>query len=258
MQKTPLYAEERKQKIMNYIEINARCSVGELAELFDITPVTIRSDLRDLEKSGKIIRTHGGAVLRSKTEHEDFVDERKNHDKKFSIAEKAVEFLHDGDSIALDTGTTALAFANAIVNSAIRNLKIITPDVLLIHTLEQRQDFEIISLGGQVRHGFHFACGDMTLQMLDNFHVDKFFLTTSAIDLVHGLTTPNPGTANLKAKMISIAKETNVLVDSTKFNKVCFCKICDFDRIERIIVDDGLHEETRKALQQLVPAVFLA
>lgn len=117
MQKNPnpLFAEERKRKIMNFIKTNTRCSVSELAKLFDITPATIRSDLRELEKNGSIIRTHGGAVLRNKIEQEEVLDNRKNDDKKMKIAQSAIAYVHDGDTLALDTGTTALAFANALI-----------------------------------------------------------------------------------------------------------------------------------------------
>ena len=120
MQKNPnpLFAEERKRKIMNFIKTNTRCSVSELAELFDITPATIRSDLRELEKNGSIIRTHGGAVLRNKIEQEEVLDNRKNDDKKMKIAQSAIAYVHDGDTLALDTGTTALAFANALIQSS--------------------------------------------------------------------------------------------------------------------------------------------
>ena len=134
MQKNPnpLFAEERKRKIMNFIKTNTRCSVSELAELFDITPATIRSDLRELEKNGSIIRTHGGAVLRNKIEQEEVLDNRKNDDKKMKIAQSAIAYVHDGDTLALDTGTTALAFANALIQSSKKNLKIITSDLMLL------------------------------------------------------------------------------------------------------------------------------
>lgn len=260
MQKNPnpLFAEERKRKIMNFIKTNTHCSVSELAKLFDITPATIRSDLRELEKNGSIIRTHGGAVLRNKIEQEEVLDNRKNDDKKMKIAQSAIAYVHDGDTLALDTGTTALAFANALIQSSKKNLKIITSDLMLLHTFEKRQDFEIISIGGEIRHGFHFACGDIAIRMLSAFHVDKFFLTTSAIDLVQGLTTPNAGTAHLKAKMMAIANETILLVDSTKFNKVCFCKFADLSQLSRIIVDDAIEHEQQEHLRKTIQEVILA
>lgn len=246
-----LFMEERKQKILNYIQIHKRCSVNDLAKLFNITPATIRSDLRELEKTQAIIRTHGGAVLNKKTAHEDFISERKNEDKKNTIALGAIEFMKDGDSIVIDTGTTANAFALALFNSNLKNIKVLTSDISILKLLEDKKDFELISLGGTIRSGFHFACGDITLQILDQFYVDKAIITTSAIDLQHGLTTPNTQTAQLKAKMISRAKELYLLVDSTKFNQTCFSKFADISQFDSIIVDDGIDEKTLSSLTKL-------
>lgn len=253
-----LYMEERKQKILNFIQLNERCSVNELARLFNLTPATIRNDLRELEKTQEIIRTHGGAVLNKKTTHEDFISERKNEDKKNTIALRAIDFMKDGTSIVIDTGTTANAFAQALFHSNLKNIKVLTSDFAILKLLEEKSDYELISLGGTVRNGFHFACGELTLQILDTFYVDKAIITTSAIDIQHGLTTPNTQTAQLKAKMLSRAKELYLLVDSTKFNQTSFSKFADISQFDCIIVDNGIDENTLMELRSRANDVIVA
>lgn len=257
MKTSELYAEERRQKIIRYLQIHTRCSVGELATLFETTPVTIRSDLRILEQTGKLTRTHGGAMLKSQVVLENFVHERKNDEVKNKIAFNAISYIKDGDSIALDTGTTAFAFANALIHSDIKNIKIITADFSILSILEKREDFEVIALGGKMRHGFHFSYGDMTLQMLELFRVDKCILTTSALDFEQGLTTPNMDTAMLKAKLVNIAKEVILLCDASKLNKVCFSKICDLEKIDTLIVDDSINPSLFDELKKYIKSVVI-
>ena len=258
MARNGLTTDERRAEIEQIVRDNMRCNVNELAERFSVTTATIRTDLKDLEQSGVVVRTYGGAVLREHLTREQRLSERGNQDKKRRIARRALEFIKDGDILALDTGTTSAILAEEIVRSDRAGLFIVSPDFAVLSILEEREDVPLVAIGGQVRHGYHFACGDMAVSMLDRFRVEKFFLSPGAVDLKEGITTPSVRTSYLKAKLMEIAQETILVCDSTKYDNVCFNRIADLDEVSHIVVDDGLPAERVRALEELGRDVLIA
>ncbi len=258
MSRNGLSTEERRAEMLDVIRMDTRCNVNDLAERFSVTTATIRTDLNELERAGFVVRTYGGAVLREHLTGEEGLTRRHHQDKKRRIAARALELIEDGDIIALDTGTTALCLAEAIVRSDLRDLRIVSPDFSSMVVLEEREDFELVLIGGQVRHGYHFSCGDMATSQLNLFHADKCFISPGAIDLKEGLTTPSVRTSYLKAKLMDIAHETILISDSTKYGTVCFNRFASLDEVSHIVVDNELDPEVLVQLESTGRDVLLA
>ena len=147
--KETLFAEERQAQILKTLKAEHKVFVPALCELFDVSPVTIRNDLNYMQEKGLLKRTHGGAVLKSKIGYEENVAEKlsKNQRQKEKIAELAVSYVEDGDIIALDTGTTMLAFAKKLTEK--KNLTIVTNDLNIAAYFDSnKEDITVILLGG--------------------------------------------------------------------------------------------------------------
>lgn len=258
MAERPLNIAERRERMLTLILARSSCSVAELAQEFSVTPATIRSDLAHLEQERLVTRTHGGVVARAGVDREKVLADRGEGAVKARIAEKALELVENGDSLSIDTGTTAIAFAHALAQSSLTGLKVISSDLTVLSLLETRDDFETIAIGGRVRPGFHFACGGITLAALDYFSVEKCFVSTTCIDIREGLTTPNVDTAQLKAKYLSIGHASALLVDSTKFGRVSFSKFADLDQIDHVVVDDGIRPAITQELRRHKCDVLIA
>lgn len=258
MAERPLNIAERRERMLTLILARSSCSVAELAQEFSVTPATIRSDLAHLEQERLVTRTHGGVVARAGVDREKVLADRGEDAVKARIAEKALELVENGDSLSIDTGTTAIAFAHALAQSSLTGLKVISSDLTVLSLLETRDDFETIAIGGRVRPGFHFACGGITLAALDYFSVEKCFVSTTCIDIREGLTTPNVDTAQLKAKYLSIGHASALLVDSTKFGRVSFSKFADLDQIDHVVVDDGIRPAITQELRRHKCDVLIA
>ena len=112
----PLSSEERRMEIMSMLERGASVQVAQLAETFGVSRVTARADLDALERDGKLRRTHGGATSLSRTLTVSVQDRRVNvnAEAKRKIARRALSFVEDGDSILVDSGTTALEFVRLL------------------------------------------------------------------------------------------------------------------------------------------------
>lgn len=257
MEDNKLYTAQRRNEILKILREQGSVSVNQLADQFQVSGTTIRLDLTALEKTGAIARTHGGAVLGSIIEREPLIQERKNNEEKERIAQKAVSFIGENDTILIDTGTTMQALASALLESDITRLAVYSNDLDVLRALEEKEYFELHLLGGVIRNGFHYTGGNQVITELGNYHFKKMFLATSAISPEHGLTTANPELAAMKAAMISASEKVFLLTDSSKMHHVLLRRFADLDAVDTLITDNGLEEEDAEVLGKMVKTLVI-
>ena len=244
------FVEERRQLIVECLNVDLRTTVTQLSKKFSVSPATIRSDLRELESLGLLKRTHGGAVSNIKTNYElnSYQKEVKHVEEKKKIAQAAAKYIHENDTVALDTGTTAFELAKLLVS--FKNLTVVTNDLQIASFLECHSSTNIIFVGGWVRRNFHCTTGQIAVDTISGLNVDKSFIAANGFDLRKGLSTPNPETAYFKKKLIEIASQVIVIADSSKCNKVSFVKFADISDIDIIVTDNKMPNDVVKALEK--------
>lgn len=247
--KETVFAEERKNRILQLLHENNKLLVPDLCDAFHVSPATIRNDLRELESCGLLQRTHGGALSNPKTRFElnSYQKEVSLLAEKQAIARFAAGMVEDGDTIAIDTGTTTLEFARQL--SGKRDITVVTNDIQIASQLEKSANASVILIGGILRRGFHCTVGPAAVRMLNEFSVDKAFMATNGISLEKGLTTPDMNQAEIKKAMIAIAGEVIVLCDSTKFGNKAFVQVAPVSAVGRIITDGKIDERDFRAFQ---------
>lgn len=245
-----LYAEERKNEIVKMLEKEERVQVNDLVKLFEVSGSTIRTDMRELEKEGLLTRTHGGAIRNPQRTYEDSPKVRELTEEKRSIAKEAVQLLKDGDSIAIDTGTSCFAFAETLSHSNKKNLRIVTYDLHIATLLSETTDYEIFFAGGVIRNGFQYTAGEVVIDVLNDFLVDKAIIATTSFSIAKGYSTPNVGTAELKKKLFSIAKQKIVLCDAAKIGKESFKIFAATAEADLLITDSTIDKKQRLQLEK--------
>ena len=171
----------RRSKILESIEEKGQLRVPELSERFGVSVVTIRNDLIQLEKKNLLIRTHGGAIKEKRVSF-DFALSQKaemHTDEKLRIAKKAVEFIKDGDTIILDSGSTTQLIAKQIKN--FKNITVLTNALNIVATLSDCKDVEIIIPGGMLRKKSLSLIGPIAEIGINNFYADKLFLGVDGV-----------------------------------------------------------------------------
>jgi DeoR family fructose operon transcriptional repressor len=238
-----LFAEERQERILQLLKDNRKIMVPELCKAFSVSPATIRNDLRELESTGLLRRTHGGAITANKAGFElnSHQKEIKNISDKRAIARRAAEFIVEGDTLAIDTGTTTLEFVKQIVH--IRGITIMTNDIMIASYMEEHSDATVILIGGVLRRNFHCTTGPIACKYLEGFNVDKAIMATNGITIRRGLTTPEINQAEVKKAMIETATEVIVLSDSSKIGVCGFVQFAPLTSIHKLVTDDGISEE---------------
>jgi DeoR family fructose operon transcriptional repressor len=240
-----MFPEQRKSMILHILSKHGKVKVCDLSKRYEVSEVTIRRDLKELEEDKLIKRVHGGAVLNDNTKFEPTFLEKtdKFYDEKDSIGKFAAQIIVDGDTIALDAGTTTLSIARHITA---KNITIITNSIDIAYETSKKKDVEVIVIGGTLRWETRAMVGPVADNTLKNFRVDKAFIGTNGICSINGLTTPNIIEANTKREIIKIAKQTIVVCDHTKFGIVSFAKIANLDSIDMIITSNGLDKQLLK------------
>ncbi len=228
---------QRHRVILNEIEKKGYITVQEISQQLNVSEVTIRKDLKQLEERKMLLRSHGGASPLSSLIYDRHIDEKEKImvDEKLRIADAANQLVKKDDRIIIASGTTVLYFARKISMS--EPITVITPSVKVSLTLCYNPSVEIMQLGGGMRKSSATVIGPYAEQFLSGLMCNKLFIGVDGIDIEFGLTTSNLAEAHLNHYMLEAAKEIIVLADSSKFGKQGFGKICDIERVHHIITD---------------------
>lgn len=232
-----LTSEQRKANILERIASGELVAVADVAESMCVSEMTIRRDFSDLEKEGHLKRVHGGAVGIHGRSYEPPMALRESQatDAKRSIAKAAAECVVEGDSIALDVGSTCHEVARQLATR--RGLTVVTNSVRVITTLMTNKDIRLIVAGGVLRHGEESLVGELPQQAFQGLFVDKLFLGGGGLDARAGLTEFNWDDALVKKVMIRSAKQVILVVDATKFDRIAFAKVADLESIHMVITN---------------------
>jgi len=249
---------QRREKILELIREDGHAKVLDLSRIFKVTEVTIRQDLEKLEIEGSITREHGGAYLKNMDLNvRNFsLQNQDNLAEKRMIAHKALEFIEDGDTIILDSGSTTTELAKII--TGFRNLTVITNALNIGLILGAEPGINVILTGGEFKAPTLSLTGQKAADFFQNLHVDKLFLATAGVSLKSGLTYPGISDICVKRAMIESANVTYLLADSSKIGKNAFASLGALSLINYLITDSGICKEDIEWLKSYEVEFILA
>lgn len=217
-----MLAEERFTKILDLLAEKRSATVQELCEALNASESTVRRDLTELDRLGKLNKVHGGATLPDSQ----FLADELTMDAKqaLAVAEKrdiaraAAMLIRPQDFIYIDAGTTTLALVQALSGSALE-AHYVTNGIAHARLLVQK-GCRVFVPGGMLRPNTEAIVGAAAVASLQAYNFTKAFLGANGVDLQAGFTTPDPEEAAVKATAVRHARESWFLVDSTKFARV--------------------------------------
>jgi DeoR/GlpR family transcriptional regulator of sugar metabolism len=237
-----VFAQERQRHIARLVEEHGRVRVADLAARFGVSTVTIRKDLLALELQGALSRTHGGALVadRNHPERAFEIRERFQPDQKEAIGVLAASMVVDGESIALDASTTALAMARHLKASrAWANLTVITNGLRIASELAGYPGITVVMPGGFVRWEALSVVGPLGDGLFRKVNVQKAFMGAAGFTLAAGLSDATPEEAEIKRLMVAGAHEVIAIVDHTKWQRTAFATFCRTDELTTVLTDAG-------------------
>jgi DeoR/GlpR family transcriptional regulator of sugar metabolism len=233
---------QRRMVIMDELQQSGLVLVGDLAERLGVSEMTIRRDLELLERTSDIVRVHGGAMRsRGGTAFEPSWNAKValRNEAKARIGKAAAARVSPGDTILIDSGTTALWVARSLRAPC----AVVVVDVKIAVELAGRptsDGVQVLLVGGAVRSGYFSTTGQFALEMLEQLHVDRAFLGADAIDFDAGVTNATVEEAAIKKQIIAAANEVVLVADATKLGKVALAKVAPLADFSLWITDaDG-------------------
>lgn len=241
---------EREDKILNILLGQDHITVNELSEKLFVSKPTLRRDLIKLEKKGFIIRTHGGVSLiknSADTKIPFFLREQEQNSAKSVIAQKALSFIHDGDTIMLDGTTSAYNIVPYLAD--FKNLIIITSSAKSSLVLGQMGINNICTGGRMITKSFSYV-GDEAVNTINNYNADILFFSCRGLS-ADGKLSDNSIEENLVRKaMIHRTKKKIFLCDSSKIGKIYLNNLCDLSDIDEIICETAVPQTISKLLSE--------
>ncbi|MDA0149177.1 transcriptional repressor AgaR [Vibrio sp. LaRot3] len=250
-------AVERRMEIVNVVNQNGKARVEDLAAQFDVSSVTIRSDLSFLEKNGYVVRSHGAAIPNTGVIAELSVQEkrRQNSGVKSLIGQAAAKLIENGDTVILDSGTTTREIASSL--KSLEDVVVMTNGLDVAMELASAPGVEVLMSGGVLRKNALSFSGPQAENSLKNYRFDKVFLGVDGFDLRAGITTHNEQEASLNRLMCEISEQVIAVVDSTKFGKRSCHMIREFGNIDILITDSQIPEDYLQGLREMKVEVII-
>lgn len=255
-------AVERQSKIVEIVMAEGSISIPDICERFDVSEMTARRDLNELDRQGLLRRVHGGAVASLGRSYEPPFPIRatKNQSAKAAIGLRAAELAYDGDSIALDVGTTTLEIVRGLKGK--RNLTIVTSCLqianLVVDTLSLDADVRLILTGGIVRPRELSMIGPIPQMVYRDLHVDKAFIGIGGISLVDGLTEYNIEDTQTKQILFRSAREKIVVADGSKFDVTTFATVAPLQSVDAIVTDKSAPLDIIEQIREIGVTVIIA
>jgi DeoR/GlpR family transcriptional regulator of sugar metabolism len=212
--------------------------VERLARTFDVTASTIRRDLAQMTSTGELTRTYGGAIASGTVVGgEASVGERAAMAvaQKEQIARAAAAFVHDGETLILDAGTTVGFLARRLFARA--DLTVITNGMTTLTELAAAEDLHVIALGGDLRSISQGFVGPLAELGLGRLTADRAFLGADSLDARRGICEASPVQTHLKEVMMDRAEHVYVLADSSKLGRSAFDFWAPIDRAWTLVTD---------------------
>lgn len=214
--------EERRRWIEERVRREGRVSVHALEAELGVSAMTARRDLDALSDEGKVQRIYGGAVMPVIAAREDFFHWRVNENRKDKerLADAALELVEPGDTVFIDSSTTALYLVRRMVAES-TDATIVTNSLAVqdVFTRNTAPGLELVVVGGSLKKPTLSLVGPNAVRNIGLYLADKVFLSTWGIEPGGDLTDPDLQEAEIKRAMIARTKEPVLMADGSKFEK---------------------------------------
>ncbi|MFA9447088.1 DeoR/GlpR family DNA-binding transcription regulator [Egicoccus sp. AB-alg6-2] len=259
---TPVPARIRRDRILTLVRDREFVRVTELADRFEVSEVTVRTDLDALAERGLLRRVRGGAVPGTGP-----IVERRFEEstvaaaaEKGDIARAAAAKVQSGDTVILDVGTTTTAIAKALaIRDDLSDLTVFTSSLTIAMALEVATPrFTVVVTGGTLRPTQHSLVEPLAGLVLAKIHAAIAFIGCNGVDVRAGVTNVNLPETQVKRLILQASQRRIVCADHSKLGAVALAHVCDLDDVDLLLTDGGADPELVAGLRETGLAVELA
>jgi DeoR/GlpR family transcriptional regulator of sugar metabolism len=249
---------ERLQRVLELLERRDSVEVSELSDAFAVSEVTVRHDLTELAQQGLVARVRGGvrALPRAQSELPFDARLRLRAAEKRAMARLAATLVADGESVALDSSTSAYYLALELRRK--RELVVVTNGLLIAAALADASGVTVVVTGGTLREAAMSVVGDLATEVLGSTRIDKGFFGARGLSLERGLLDLNPDEVRIKERMVAACERVIGLFDATKLRRSALLSFVESERIDAIVTDASAPGDVVEAWRARGVEVFTA
>lgn len=248
---------KRRNEILDYLKKNNSVNITELAEILNVSSMTVRRDLNLFAEQGIVTLVHGGAVLNHGATliHNMAFREEKLRKEKNYIANFCANLIHEGSAIFIDCGSTTKEIAEAILQK--KNIVVMTNSLPAANILSAAKNIKLIMLPGIFREKPQGFFGQMTSAFISNFRIDILFLGADGLDILRGATSPDIMDGETKRSLVKQARRVVLVIDHTKLGYGSFMTVASLQEIDTIVTDKEADLEMIEEIKKQGVEVFL-
>jgi len=236
---------DRVIRILDLLASNKKIKTTLLAELLDVSKVTLYKDLDNLEKRGIVCRSHGYVGL----DGADDTGKRMafNYLVKRKIASAAVQTVEEGETVMIESGSCCALFAEELVVTK-KNVTIITNSAFITNYVSRLPYIKIILLGGYLQPESKVLVGPITHKCADFFYSDKFFLGTDGFIPGYGFTGRDHLRVETSLELAKRAKKVFILTEAAKFHQRGVYNMIQLEKLAGVFTDESIPQDAETAL----------
>ena len=244
-----MLTSERRRILLDEITRDGQLVTSEAAARMGVSEVTIRSDLAELERRGRVTRTHGGAVvLETASGVADFgARVPLNNEAKRRIALAARQFVRPNQTVIFDAGTTIMQLAQVVPEVA--NLTVYTPGINTARQLLNVEGVDVRLMGGRLDGDRLETVGTPQEQGIEDLLVHTLFLGAQGVDAAFDIVDQSSDLAAGKLNYARRARFVVFLADSSKWNHSALSKVMPLNRVNVVVTDDGIDPVVRETIE---------
>lgn len=233
--------KDRESIILDYLREHREASIDELCRVLFVSEPTIRRDLAALNHSGKIIRTHGGALHRGELGENLPLSmrERENAEAKTVIGKKCIELINDGDVIMVDGSSSALALLEQLGDK--KEVVVITNSAKAPITLA-KANVKTLVTGGELASDTFVYVGSYAESFLRSFNADICFFSVRTLTPLGMLTDNAIAENSVRRVMMAQSKKSVVMLNSEKLGDACISNLASLDEIDLVVSERDISE----------------
>lgn len=246
---------ERRKEIIKVLQLRNGVTIKELAGLFNVSEMTIRRDLQNLEAENFVQLVHGAAIYNPKNESETLIAEynlvaekNRHNEAKNRIGKYAASLINDKDYVIIDTGsTTERILPNVGIDKKFTLLCF--GSNIMIHAIT-KPNIKLIMCGGTYNSDTMMFTSDKTVDYLSRIRATKVFVSAAGVDEKFGVTCTQEYEIDVKKEAMASSIEKILLVDSSKFDKVTAAYFAEIEDFDMVITDREIPEEWEKSIKE--------
>jgi DeoR/GlpR family transcriptional regulator of sugar metabolism len=241
-------SQDRQNEILLLLKESGAVSIGEIAERFAVSEMTVRRVLYKLADAGLVIRTPGGAMVApSGSMERTFLERSANMSgAKDALGRAAAGLVHDGETVVLDSGTTTRCIARYL--AARRNLVVVTTSLAVLEELAGSAGVQVRLTGGAYRRSSHDLSGNAVIESLGDINADKVFFGAAALSFRKGVMNYD---ADMPRAFLHAGKQRILAMDSSKLGLEAVYRLCPVESCDLVITDSGVKPADLARLRKL-------